>query len=352
MGSESEARAKGLLNAANVGNIVDLKGKTMLPGFIDGHSHFPEQGKVDLFQANLNSAPIGKMNSIEDYIVALKERADKTPEGMLVSGWGYDDTLVAERTHPTKEDLDRASSVHPIIIKHTSDHLSAGNSLAFKLAGFDAGDINAKGIYVRKGVEYPGVRTVKKADGTWDFTGVCAETEAMGLLDVPQTAKETIPNEGVRSVARASQIYAAAGVTTVDQGGSVFAMPIPQYGTVGYALNEIQTGLKHGVLGNRVIMHPFGYMVYGAAEIGEINRSVIGWTGAKLDTPPAGPEGTMGGDITSFSLKGIPAEVGGQAPKGSPAERIFSGMEDHLWMVPIRRIPVTSHPGYYDPSFR
>ncbi|WP_303237857.1 amidohydrolase [uncultured Bilophila sp.] len=352
VGSESEARAKGLLNAANVGNIVDLKGKTMLPGFIDGHSHFPEQGKVDLFQANLNSAPIGKMNSIEDYIVALKERADKTPEGMLVSGWGYDDTLVAERTHPTKEDLDRASSVHPIIIKHTSDHLSAGNSLAFKLAGFDAGDINAKGIYVRKGVEYPGVRTVKKADGTWDFTGVCAETEAMGLLDVPQTAKETIPNEGVRSVARASQIYAAAGVTTVDQGGSVFAMPIPQYGTVGYALNEIQTGLKHGVLGNRVIMHPFGYMVYGAAEIGEINRSVIGWTGAKLDTPPAGPEGTMGGDITSFSLKGIPAEMGGQAPKGLPAERIFMG----AWKIIYdgSNQAYTGYfktPGYYDPSF-
>ena len=234
MWAAGPAKAKGLFDAANVDKIVDLKGKTMLPGFIDGHSHFPEQGKVDLFQVNLNSAPIGKMNSIEDYIVALKERANTTTVGMLVSGWGYDDTLVVERTHPTKEDLDRASSVHPIIIKHTSDHLSAGNSLAFKLAGFDAGGINADGIYVREGVEYPGVRTVKKADGTWDFTGVCAETEAMGLLTVPASAQETVPNESVRSVARASQIYAAAGVTTVDQGGSAIAMPTA-YGNYGYA---------------------------------------------------------------------------------------------------------------------
>lgn len=358
VGSESEARAKGLFDAANVDKIVDLKGKTMLPGFIDGHSHFPEQGKVDLFQVNLNSAPIGKMNSIEDYIVALKERADKTPEGMLVSGWGYDDTLVAERTHPTKEDLDRASSVHPIIIKHTSDHLSAGNSLAFKLAGFKAEDINADGVYVRKdkkhpeGKEYPNVRTVK-VNGKWDFTGVCAETEAMGLLEVPDTAKETILNEGVRSVARASQIYAAAGVTTVDQGGSVFAMPDMEDGKLhGFALNEIQMGLKHGVLGNRVIMHPFGYMAYGPIEMGQINRSVIGWTGAKLDTPPAGEEGTMGGDITSFSLKGIPAEVGGQAPKGLPTERIFMG----AWKIIYdgSNQAYTGYfktPGYYDPSF-
>lgn len=349
VGSESEARAKGLLNAANVGNIVDLKGKTMLPGFIDGHSHFPEQGKVDLFQANLNSAPIGKMNSIEDYIVALKERADKTPEGMLVSGWGYDDTLVAERAHPTKEDLDRASSVHPIIIKHTSDHLSAGNSLAFKLAGFDAGDINADGIYVRKGVEYPGVRTVKKADGTWDFTGVCAETEAMGLLDVPQTAKETIPNEGVRSVARASQIYAAAGVTTVDQGGSAFAMPT-DYGNYGYALNEIQMGLKHGVLGNRTIMHPFGYMMLGTAELGKANREVLGWTGDNLDQPGDTP--VMGADITSLDLKGVPAQMNGKAPEGLPAERIFMG----AWKIIYdgSNQAYTGYfktPGYYDPSF-
>ena len=349
VGSESEAKAKGLFDAANVDKIVDLKGKTMLPGFIDGHSHFPEQGKVDLFQVNLNSAPIGKMNSIEDYIVALKERANTTTVGMLVSGWGYDDTLVAERTHPTKEDLDRASSVHPIIIKHTSDHLSAGNSLAFKLAGFDAGDINADGIYVREGVEYPGVRTVKKADGTWDFTGVCAETEAMGLLTVPASAQETVPNESVRSVARASQIYAAAGVTTVDQGGSAIAMPTA-YGNYGYALNEIQMGLKHGVLGNRTIMHPFGYMMLGTAELGKANREVLGWTGDNLDQPGDTP--AMGADITSLDLKGVPAQMNGKAPEGLPAERIFMG----AWKIIYdgSNQAYTGYfktPGYYDPSF-
>ena len=64
VGSESEAKAQGFLNASNVNKIVDLKGKTMLPGFVDGHGHFPGQGELDLFQANLNSPPIGTMTSI------------------------------------------------------------------------------------------------------------------------------------------------------------------------------------------------------------------------------------------------------------------------------------------------
>jgi Predicted metal-dependent hydrolase with the TIM-barrel fold len=126
LGSESEAKAQGFLNASNVNKIVDLKGKTMLPGFVDGHGHFPGQGELDLFQANLNSPPIGTMTSIKDYISALAALADQTEEGKAVTGKGFDDTLVTERRYPTKEDLDEASTKHPIVITHTSDHLNAG----------------------------------------------------------------------------------------------------------------------------------------------------------------------------------------------------------------------------------
>ena len=182
VGSESEAKAQGFLNASNVNKIVDLKGKTMLPGFVDGHGHFPGQGELDLFQANLNSPPIGTMTSIKDYIPVLAALAAQTEEGKAVTGKGFDDTLVTEKSYPTKEDLDEASTKHPIVIVHTSDHINAGNSLAFKLAGFKRSDIGEDGVYVRDGKPYIGVRTVKKTDG-WDFTGVCAETEAMGLLN-------------------------------------------------------------------------------------------------------------------------------------------------------------------------
>lgn len=86
VGSESEAKAQGFLSASNVNKIVDLKGKTMLPGFVDGHGHFPGQGELDLFQANLNSPPIGTMTSIKDYIPVLAALAAQTEEGKAVTG--------------------------------------------------------------------------------------------------------------------------------------------------------------------------------------------------------------------------------------------------------------------------
>ena len=349
VGSESEAKAKGLFDAANVDKIVDLKGKTMLPGFVDGHGHFPGQGELDLFQANLNSPPIGTMKSIKDYIPVLAELAAKTEEGKAVTGKGYDDTLVAEKRHPTKEDLDEASTKHPIVIVHTSDHINAGNSLAFQMAGFDRKDINEDGQYVRDGKIYIGVRTVKKADG-WDFTGVCAETEAMGLLNtVTQNYSPDITDKSVRSVARASQVYTAAGVTTADLGGAVLAMPTA-YGTVGFALNQIQMGLKRGMLDTRVVVHPFAYMAYGPVEMGKINRMVLGWTGDDLSEPGDTP--AKGSDITSLSLKGISAQMGGQAPEGLPADRFFMG----AWKIIYdgSNQGYTGYfktPGYYDTEY-
>ena len=61
-GSAAAARQQGLF--ANAARIVDLHGKTMLPGLIDGHGHFPLQGGYDLFQVNLNSFPLGRVNTI------------------------------------------------------------------------------------------------------------------------------------------------------------------------------------------------------------------------------------------------------------------------------------------------
>lgn len=58
---------------------------------------------------------------------------------------------MTEKSYPTKEDLDEASTKHPIVIVHTSDHINAGNSLAFKLAGFKRSDIGEDGVYVRDG---------------------------------------------------------------------------------------------------------------------------------------------------------------------------------------------------------
>jgi predicted amidohydrolase YtcJ len=111
VGSTKDIRA--LAGAAT--SIVDLGGKTLLPGFYAAHDHFPSAGRVALYELDLNSPPMGTMRSVDDIVAALREKAARTPPGKWVVGRGYDDTLIRERRHPTRHDLDRASSDHRIM---------------------------------------------------------------------------------------------------------------------------------------------------------------------------------------------------------------------------------------------
>jgi len=144
----SSEEVKGL--AGSDTEIVDLDGQTMLPGFYDTHGHFPSAGLVQVSSVNCNSAPMGPMEAIDDIVNGLSERAANTPEGKWVSGRGYDDTLIAEKRHPTGEDLDRASTKHPICIVHTSGHFCSANSLALEMADLNSDSVNPTGGVIRK----------------------------------------------------------------------------------------------------------------------------------------------------------------------------------------------------------
>ena len=78
---------------------------------------------------------MGTCRRIDDIVAALKEKAARTPPGQWIVGSGYDDTGLAERRHPTRLDLDRASSKHPIWLLHVSYHLGVANSAALARAG-------------------------------------------------------------------------------------------------------------------------------------------------------------------------------------------------------------------------
>ena len=114
---------------------INLRGHTMLPGFYAAHDHFPEVGENEMLSVDLNSPELGLIQNIEELIAALKCKADATPPGEWIQGWGYDDTLLREVRHPTRSDLDRVSSLHPIWITHISGHLGVANSKALAIAG-------------------------------------------------------------------------------------------------------------------------------------------------------------------------------------------------------------------------
>lgn len=299
-GSLADATAKGFFIAGNVANMVDLKGKTMLPGFVDGHGHFPSQGNLDLYEVNLNSPPLGKMNSIEDYVEVLGKRAEITLAGEWIKGWGYDDTLVSEKRHPTKEDLDKVSTTNPIYVNHISGHMGVANSVA--LAMLSPEELKTEGV-------------IMGPDGK--PTGLLLEMAAMAVVTSKIPGATKVMNQS--GLARADQVYAAAGVTTTDQGGS----------TMATGLGLLQNGLKTDQLNLRVITHPIGY--YGAPDgsdrLGWMNRAHMGWSstsGIAYDVPGALKNGD---DITSHSLPAVPAAKlpAMPAPEGLPEDYLFFG---------------------------
>jgi len=127
--------------------VVDLGDGALLPGFIDGHGHVSQLGLFDGF-ANLASPPVGPIEDIAALQEALRAQAEAT-DGWIV-GRSYDESLLAEGRHPTRDDLDAVSTDRPVFIAHVSLHLGVADSRALALAGIDADTENPKGGVIRR----------------------------------------------------------------------------------------------------------------------------------------------------------------------------------------------------------
>lgn len=183
--------------------VVDLDGKTMLPGFYAAHDHFPGSGRVAVSSVDLNSPPIGTIETMDELVAALSERAAGTPAGEWIQGRGYDDTLLAELRHPTRSDLDRVSTEHPIYISHTSGHLGVANSLALELAGITRSTPDPPGGVIQRDPE------------TGEPNGVFEESGGMVSRLIPPPTNE----QQLEAFRWAVQDYVDNGVTTAVLAG-------------------------------------------------------------------------------------------------------------------------------------
>ncbi len=113
--------------------VVDLAGRTLLPGLIDSHCHLVGVGTA---QRAIDCKAPGN-GSIRALVEEVRKRAATQPAGTWIRGRGYDQTRLAEGRHPNRFDFDAASPDHPVIFTRTCGHISAANSLALKLAGID-----------------------------------------------------------------------------------------------------------------------------------------------------------------------------------------------------------------------
>ncbi|HEY8460095.1 MAG TPA: amidohydrolase family protein [Blastocatellia bacterium] len=153
--------------------IVSLKGRTMIPGFVDGHSHICDYGMLWGYPT-LGPPPAGDVKNIDDLIAAMRGFIEekKIPRGVAVFGHGYDDLTLAERRHPTREDLDRVSTEHPVVVIHASAHAGSANTLALENLGFVKGAPDPKG------------GRVQRDERTGDPTGVVEEQAVFNLLQL------------------------------------------------------------------------------------------------------------------------------------------------------------------------
>ncbi|WP_276482350.1 amidohydrolase [Paraflavitalea pollutisoli] len=116
--------------------MYDLRGETLVPAFIDAHAHVANYAMVSA-TAPLSPPPYGDVMSIPDLRKVLSDYIGqhKIPDGGMVLGNGYDESVMREHRHPTATELDSVSTTHPIYIVHTSGHMGVGNSLFMKKLG-------------------------------------------------------------------------------------------------------------------------------------------------------------------------------------------------------------------------
>lgn len=210
--------------------VNDLRGRTLLPGFIDAHGHFPGSG-LKVIAADLNSPPIGTLTTMDEVLLALAQQAENTPAGEWVSGFGYDDTLLVEQRHPTRAELDAISSEHPVVAMHISGHMLVANSLALAEVGIAADTPNPEG----------GI--IGRLPGSQEPNGLLEETARLSVMVKMQDMSLIDTYQLIRAAAAE---YSAMGVTTAQSGG---------------VSRELAKGLslfsKLGVIPQRLVLFPF-----------------------------------------------------------------------------------------------
>ncbi|MDU4935443.1 MAG: amidohydrolase [Peptostreptococcaceae bacterium] len=180
--------------------LVDLDGKTMLPGFIDSHGHIIAVAQT-LMIVNLSDA-----NSKEEFIEILKDYTKNNPpkNGEWIIGFGYDNTRYENEEHPTKFDLDLVSEDTPIFISHASGHIATTNSKALEAFG-----------YVGTSYEVPEGGVVRTVEGSNEPNGILEENACLS----PEKRK-VIPTPSVDTllscIKKAQQIYSSYGLTTAQ----------------------------------------------------------------------------------------------------------------------------------------
>ena len=178
---------------------IDAEGMTVVPGFIDAHSHPSSAGVNELVQVNAD------LRSITEIKEALRQRAAITQEGQWVRAFKYDDTKLTEGRPINRFDIDEVVPNHPAVVGHRGGHTGVYNSMALALAGVTS-----------ETPDPPGGRFYRDSNGV--LTGLAAERARYVFNSlIPSDSTREQRRDGVKLI---TELMTKAGLTSVHQTGA------------------------------------------------------------------------------------------------------------------------------------
>ena len=189
--------------------VFDLGGKTLMPSFIDAHSHYINSLLV-ANQAKVYAPPSGPGKNVDSIITNIKKFAKDhgIPKGKLIMAYGYDDTVMPRGRLLNRDDLDAAFPDNPVRVDHVSMHGAVMNSLALKKYGYSADTVTPPGgVIVRK-------------EGTNEPYGLIMES---AFLQAMEQSEPMPPEQEIEATKAGQMLYAEAGITTAHEGATHFA---------------------------------------------------------------------------------------------------------------------------------
>ncbi len=187
---------------------VHLEGQTLIPAFLDPHSH------LMAWAAAMLQVPLGDCTTKEEICQSLAAyvRREELPPGAWVKGTGYDPASLGEGCPPLREELDACCPGHPVVIQHASGHAGVFNSLALEQLGV--------------GEETPCPQGGEMGrDEQGRLNGYMEEKAFLELL--PRMPMDD-PEDILRALGAAQDRYASYGITTVQEGALMDGM-LPLY---------------------------------------------------------------------------------------------------------------------------
>ena len=196
-----------LKNKNSSTKLIDIQGKTMLPGFVDAHGHVMGGG-LQALSANLLAPPDGEVKDIASLQQTLRDWMSKNEVVVnkikLVVGFGYDNAQLKELRHPTRDDIDAISKDVPIVLVHQSGHIISVNSKALEVGGITTDTSNPEG----------GV--IQRKEGSQEPNGVLEETAAFPLL---LKLLSRVGSNGAEAFIKAgTELWTSFGYTTAQEG--------------------------------------------------------------------------------------------------------------------------------------